>query len=379
MQVSKRPIPYRLGSNSTVLWWETTDSGDLTGHGLWVQVPAQPEIYYAANTRMFTRDDGVKVASHSVELNNLTADTVTTVRVAGPGYLGTVRYSFEHPAANDDVSFMVMNNVEGNYTDLEYLLAEKHVSANAVIGCGDLVDLGDRLGYSEWARPYLSLYNFLENAKGVVLSAFEKGKTSTGSSLIPSSPKQSPYYASTVGPCRFISLDTSRSGRKSLAAGGSQMLWLLNEVKSDDWKNASFRIIIGNQPPVTGLWADDGTYLNGKDAFLSSNLLPLIKSSGAHMCIFGGGHSYQRGILASNYESFEDLPIHYIICSGFNSPHTKEVGKWSASSDPSFLIQSSDRHYVRLDVSLDKLTLIAREWSSDAIIDQVSLSDRKLD
>lgn len=378
MQVLKRPIPYNLGSNSAVIWWET-DSTKLTGHGLWVQRAGMDEVYYEATSKFFRRKDGTKVISHSIEVLDIAADTFTTLRVAGPGYLGTVSYSVGNAAADENLSFMVANSVEGNFADLDYLIANKHTSTNAMISCGNLVDLAEKLDYVDWIKVYTSLSTSLESAKGVVLTPTEKGKTTAGKSLLPTSNNQSPYFASTIGPCRFISLDTSNSGRRSLGAGGSQVSWFLNEVKSNAWKSASFRIILGSVPPVTSLWSEDGTYLKGEDRFLKSNLMPLIKVSGANMCIFGGGHSYQRGVIASGYKSFEDLPIHYVICSGFNSPHTKEVGDWKASSDPSFLVKSSDRHYVRMDVSLGTLTLIAREWTSDSIIDQLSLSARNLE
>lgn len=361
-----------------VVWWET-DSGSVTGHGLNVQVSGSPSSFYAASTRVFQNQDGTNATSHFVDLTGLAQDSLTTVQVVGPGYLSTPTWTFEHVPADQELNFMVINDVEGNFEDLDYLIANKHTNANAILSCGDLLTPGEQHDYYEWSRIYNSLSDFLEVSKGTVFATTEVSKTLRGSFIFPNTPNRAPYFANTIGGVRVVSLDTSPSGRRSLSAGGNQLRWFFNEIKSNSWKNANYRIILGSTPPTTSLWGDDGRYADGTDRFLNNTVSSMIKNSGATLSIFGSGHSYQRGVYPSDYFSFEDLPVQYVICSGFNSPHINKVGNWSASSEPSFIVSSSDNHYVRLTVNSSALTLVAREWSSDALIDQISFSPRNLD
>lgn len=378
MNVTKRPVPYNLGSKSMVVWWET-DSGSVTGHGLNVVTSGSDPVFYAARTRIIKKLDGTNATTHVVEVNDLTPNSITTVQVIGPQYIGTQTWSFENIEEDQDLNIMVLNDVEGNFDDLDYLIANKHTEANAIISCGDLLSPGENHPYYEWSKIYTSLYSSLETSLGTVFATTESSKTLTGQSMFPTYPGRAPYFSTTLGSVRVISLDTSESGRKSLRSGGTQLRWFLNEIKGDEWKNAGYRVIIASTPPVTSLWGDDGRYGDGRDRFLEGSVAAMIKNSGATLSIFGSGHSYQRGVYPSDYPSFEDLPVNYVICSGFNSPHTHKVGSWTADSEPSFLVSASDRHYVRLTVNSSSMTLIARDWSSDALIDQISFSPRNLD
>lgn len=378
MNLLKRPVPYNLGSNSMVLWWET-DSGDVTGHGLNIQVSGGPAVFYAATTRVIPKFDGTNATSHFVVIMDLIQDSLTTVQVVGPGYIGTPLYTFEHVPVDEEVNFMVINDVEGNFDELDNVIANKHTEANALLSCGDLLEPGEEHGYDEWSKIYSSLSTFLESSKGTVFATTDLSKTIRGKHVFPTNPSRAPYFANTIGNVRVAALDTSSSGRKSLSAGGNQLRWFLNEIKSDEWKGSDFRIILGSTPPTTSLWGNDGRYKDGKDRFLDESISTMIKNSGSTLCIFGSGHSYQRGVYSSNYPGFEDMPVNYVICSGFNSPHINKVGNWSAYSEPSFIISSSDKHYVKLSVTQDAMTLVARELSNDALIDQISFSPRNLD
>lgn len=383
MNLLKRPVPYNLGSTSMVVWWET-DSDSVTGHGLNVQLSGGSPTFYAATTRIFKKQDGTNATSHFVELTGLLQNSITTVQVVGPNYISTPTWSFEHVPLDEELNFAVINDVEGNFSDgivddLEYLMLFKHSDANAILSCGDLLTPGEQPDYYEWSRIYANLSTFLESSKGTVFASTDVSKTLMGQHLFPNSPTRAPYFANTIANIRVVALDTSPSGRKSLAAGGNQLRWFLNEIKSREWKNADYRIILGSTPPTTSLWGDDGRYADGTDRFLNQSVGSMLKNSGATLAIFGSGHSYQRGVYPSDYPAFEDLPVQYVICSGFNSPHTNRVGDWTAESEPSFIVSSSENHYVRLTVNSSALTLVARDWSSDALIDQISFSPRNLD
>jgi hypothetical protein len=377
MELLKRPVAFNLGSTSAILWWET-DGVDVGGHGLNVTKDGSDAVFYAATTQSFQTPAGRQVLAHHVEVEDIPEESLFTVQVVSDNYLSTPTWSFSCPGTSDSLNFMILNGSEGNMADLASVVSAKHTDGDSIISCGGLAEIAERPTYDDLIKVHDTLEDLLQTSLGTVIAPSETSESLTGTYVTPTSPDRSPYYAMTVGPVRFLCLDTTKSGRKTLASGGKQVRWFLNQIQSSEWKNAGYRVILGSTPPCTSLWSIENKYENGKDNFLEKSIVPLIKKSGATMAIFGEGHSYQRGVMVSTLESFEDNPTYYIVSSGFNSRHLERRGNWDSLKDPGFLIRSSALHYLKLQVTSTSATLIARETSNDAIIDQISFSYKTL-
>lgn len=377
MELLKRPVAFNLGSTSAIIWWET-DGVDVGGHGLNITKDGMAPSFYSATTKSFETPAGRQVLAHHVEVEDIPDESIFTVQVVSDNYLSTPTWSFSCAGSSDSLNFMILNGSEGNMTDLASVVSTKHTDGDSIISCGGLTEIAERPTYDDMVKVHDTLTNLLQTSLGTVIAPSESSESLTGTYVTPTSPDRSPYYAMTIGPVRFLCMDTTKAGRKTLASGGKQVQWFLNQIQSTEWKSAGYRVILGSTPPVTSLWSIEDKYKTGKDNFLSKAILPLIKKSGATMAIFGEGHSYQRGVMVSTLESFEDSPTQYIVSSGFNSPHLEKRGDWESLQDPSFLVRSSDLHYLKLQVTSTSATLIARETSNDAIIDQISFSHKTL-
>jgi len=98
-----------------------------------------------------------------------------------------------------------------------------------------------------------------------------------------------PWYAWSVGNCRFVALDPNVQFPTGIDAGSEQHRWLLDELASSVNQAAKWRFILIHQPPYSQGW----TGYEG-DIPIRELLDPLIEKHKVHFVISGHTHDYER-------------------------------------------------------------------------------------
>lgn len=105
------------------------------------------------------------------------------------------------------------------------------------------------------------------------------------------------------GAIRFIVLDSNIDW-------DLQDQWLKEEIKSDEFKQAQFRIVVVHVPPFLEYWDPHAWFQQGESkwgAFVKDRYVPLFEEGGVDVVISGHQHNYERG---------ERNGIHYAIIGG---------------------------------------------------------------
>ncbi|KAI5481012.1 Metallo-dependent phosphatase [Pseudohyphozyma bogoriensis] len=96
--------------------------------------------------------------------------------------------------------------------------------------------------------------------------------------------------------CRILVLDSNLSEEEQ----GEQEQWLQWELKRDEWKQATLRIVMVHVPPFLEYW-DRKAWVDGKESewsiFVRQRLTPLLARAGASLVLSGHQHAYSRGFL----------------------------------------------------------------------------------
>lgn len=380
MNITKPPVAYRLSNTSAIIWWET-DSTVTYGHGAMVVTTASAETFVDATTYLVVDSAGKPHCTHNIFLENLPAGALFSFAIVGPDFRASTYRSYVTPANNADVTFGVINSPEGYfgsaYPQLGHVL-DKLGDVSAYLSCGNIAPKWDDATYEDWSEWYLSMRNYIDRC-GMVVAKSSSDFGSVSAAMFPTFIANKSYYALTVGCTRIVVLDTSNAGRQGLA-DASQKSWAINQFNSQDWKSASYRIVMASNPFRTTLWDQSRSFGagTGTDRYLLDTLYPLIQQSGADLAIFGQVHSYQRGVIESIYPSNEGQITHYLACGGVAPAHTVRAWTWDISQPPGIIVDSSDYHYVKIAATSLSMTVTSYNSDTDAVIDTFEVAPHQL-
>ncbi|KAI8083357.1 Metallo-dependent phosphatase-like protein [Gilbertella persicaria] len=131
---------------------------------------------------------------------------------------------------------------------------------------------------------------------------------------------------------RFIVLDSNLDW-------DSQDEWLRQEIKTDEFKRAQFRIVVVHVPPFLEYWDPEAWFQLGQSewgAFIKDRYVPLFEEGGVDLVISGHQHNYERG---------ERHGVHYAIIGGaggdLDFEQVKDWGMYEA--------KLLDFHFVMLE------------------------------
>ncbi|KAI7901990.1 Metallo-dependent phosphatase-like protein [Cokeromyces recurvatus] len=148
---------------------------------------------------------------------------------------------------------------------------------------------------------------------------------------------------------RFIILDSNLDWEL-------QDQWLKQEIASDDFKEAQFRIVVVHVPPFLEYWDPEAWFQQRQSewgAFIKDRYVPLFEESHVDLVISGHQHNYERGerngvhyaIIGGaggdiDYEQVKDwgmyeaklLDFHFVMLE-FNPPAVKETDSWTLQWD----------------------------------------------
>lgn len=156
------------------------------------------------------------------------------------------------------------------------------------------------------------------------------------------------WTAVTIGPVRWVFLDTNEHPtiRISLEPGGAQRVWLEQELVSQAWLTARWRIVAFHHPSRTEYW-DGGCYYHAlaeREALVQ--LLPL---GGCHLVLNGHAHAYQRGTLVAR-----PSPVWVVSGGGGGWLDTTHCWDW-----PEITVAQATHHWLRLSITPTALTVEA--------------------
>lgn len=146
--------------------------------------------------------------------------------------------------------------------------------------------------------------------------------------------QQSPWFSFSManGAIRFIILDSNLDW-------DSQDQWLRQEIESDSFQQAQFRIVVVHVPPFLEYWDPEAWFQLRQSewgAFIKDRYVPLFEKGGVNLVISGHQHNYERG---------ERHGIHYAIIGGaggdIDYDQVKDWGMYEA--------KLLDFHFVMLE------------------------------
>lgn len=363
-----------LSSNHSILWWET-DSLEVEGHGLHVQIFGElSSKFYPAVTTRVIRADNTRSSFHRVELRGLTPGAPVSVRVAGPSFLQPGFSSVSPPHTTQPINLAVIGSAEGNLTGLSEALGYDE-SINGVLSVGGFmpthsVSVEDVSDFLDVVGDSLSSLTFV--------CATSRDNSNTDMSVFKTYPANRRYFVTTVGPVAVMCLDTSKAGRRTLA--DEQSAWALDVFASDLWKSASYRVVLSASIFRTSVWDSSASFGNGTgvDPYLQSRLLPVLKQSGASLVICGEAKSYQHGSIESSYPSIRGATTDYITCGGIPPTHDTTAWDHQPHEEPSIFVEATRPHLVRLMVTPQSMIMSCVDTADDSLIDYLAIAPSTL-
>ncbi|MDR3262233.1 MAG: metallophosphoesterase family protein [Tannerella sp.] len=317
IRITHGPYLQSVGENEATIVW-TTDQHAVS----WVELaPAGDDSFYATERPPYyqTRDGNRVVGKlHKVTLSGLAKGTEYRYRIFSKEVLhygGQERVLYGNIAASEvygkkplrfttfdsskpDVSFLVVNDIHGRVADL------KALSRNVGYGRTDLVVFnGDMVSYMEDEQQFFA--GFMDESvnlfAGEVPVFYARGNHETRgkfnvdfSAYFPTRTGKL-YYSFRLGPVHFIVLDSGEdkpdsdieySGLAQFDAyRAEQQEWLKNELQSEAFRSAKYRIVVIHIPPSETGW--HGT-IQVREKFL-----PILNNAGITAMFCGHEHRYK--------------------------------------------------------------------------------------
>ncbi|MBN1478373.1 metallophosphoesterase [Candidatus Sumerlaeota bacterium] len=160
------------------------------------------------------------------------------------------------------------------------------------------------------------------------------------------------WFAVTYGCLRLIVLDTNQPVRPN----SPQHDWLLDEIESEAFQSATWRIAAFHHPPFSEGW--DNPDCDGELA-VRQHLWPVLRDAGVDILLMGHTHDYERGTL--------DGVVH-VITGGGGAPLDHFVQNWDF-----FEVYESTYQFCLLDISPERIEFQAKT-PDGRVIDEFTLT-----
>lgn len=158
----------------------------------------------------------------------------------------------------------------------------------------------------------------------------------------------------------IISLDPNINFPIGIHEGSDQYNWFINEIESNSWKNADWKIVALHQPPYAQSWP---TYHG--DKVIEELLKPLYEEGKIDVVLSGHTHAYERLVKTNKYGD----DILFVISGGAGGNLEPEENE----THPEMDVVKSIHHFVRFELEKNQLTLKA--YSTDMkVFDEVIIT-----
>ncbi len=288
--ITKGPCIQEAAPDSVTIVWQT-------------DVAAESVVQYGVGTPgAFTVADSSAATRHKVTLSGLEPGVIYAYRAtSGPASRASAFRTA--PPAGQPFRFVVYGDTRTN-TEVHRQVAAAITGSgpDLVFHTGDLVGAGRNYGI--WGAE------FFEPAAGLMLSTPVLpvlGNHEYGGAgplwffYFFDRPPNEGWFATTCSNVRFLGLDTN----VDYSPGSAQCEWLVQELQSAAYRNATWHIAIFHHPPFTS------TAGHPDDATVQRQLVPLFEQYGVDAVFSGHNHVYERYFYNG---------IHYVVTGGGGAP-----------------------------------------------------------
>ncbi len=340
--ITKGPYLQEVAPDSVAILWQTDAAAEsVVQYGI-----GTPEANSVADTSLATL--------HRVTLTGLAPGVVYAYTVtSGPAsQTGAFRTA---PRADQPFRFVVYGDTRtGADVHRQVAAAIAASGPDIVFHTGDLVGAGR--DYGLWGTEFFGPADAMLPGAPVVSVL---GNHEYGGAGPPwffyffDRPVPEGWFAMTYGNARFIGLDTN----VGYSPGSPQYEWLVQELQSAAYRDASWHIAFFHHPPFTC------TTGHSDDTTVQRQLVPLFEQSGVDAVFSGHSHAYER---------YLHHGVHYIVTAGGGAPL---YGLATDTVPPIRQFGLSTYHYCVVDVdpSAGTLTIAATNLSGQ-VFDGVVLS-----
>jgi len=316
IKITHGPYLQAVGENEATIVW-TTDKNAVS----WVELApgdADDSFYAKERPSFYQTRDGNRVIGtlHKITLSGLTKGTEYRYRIFSKevtdqqhrvlyGEIASSNVYSKKPlrfttlnSSKPDMSFLVVNDIHGRIADLKALCGNvRHDKTDLVIFNGDMVD-----GMEDEASFFAGFMDESVNLFAGEIPVFysrgnheTRGKFSVRFSDYFPTTTGKLYYSFRQGPVHFIVLDGGEdkpdsdieySGLAQFDAyRTAQQDWLKQELQSESFRTAKYKLVIVHIPPVASDW--HGTIE------MMEKFLPPLKNAGITAMFCGHIHRYQ--------------------------------------------------------------------------------------
>lgn len=284
------PYLQQVKPDSVTIVWET-------------DIPADSEVRYGVGTsEEFIVSDPAMATLHRLVLAGLVADTLHAYRATSGGSFSTGTFETA-PAAQRPFRFAVYGDTR-TYPDTHRQVVTGIIQSGPEIAfhTGDIVGRGR--DYFVWETEFFDPASELISHTPVVPVPGNHDYAGEGPPWFYyyfDRPLNEGWFSMTYGSVRFIGLDTS----VAYWPGSPQYEWLLRELGSAEYGNATWHVVIFHEPPFTC------TTGHTDNAVVQSHLVPLFEPYGVDVAFQGHSHAYER---------YLHNGIYYIVTGGGGGP-----------------------------------------------------------
>lgn len=340
VDIIKGPYLQQLTPNSIVIMWETN-----TAAGSRVDYWITPEEPYSV-------EGPTSVKIHEIELSGLAADTPYYYTVTSGGTTSEPNTFATAPATERSFRFVAYGDTRTNASAhaavIQGIIASE---PEFVLHTGDLVSDGDNKNV--WGPEFFDpAYDLMIKTPLLPVIGNHEGSGNLFRDFF-SLGDNDDWFAFSYSNVRFIGLNTHN---RSYSPGSTQYNWLLEELTSDAYTNATWHIVYFHHPPYTATSSHSDT------TNVKTYLVPLFEQYGVDMVFNGHSHAYER---------YFNNGIYYIVTGGGGAPLASLVD----DDDPpiSEYAESVYHHCViDVDVEGESLTLSAR-YNNGVEFDTITL------
>lgn len=288
LRITKGPMLQDSRGDVMTVLWETN---------LNPQMPRVSLGPAGAASALVDRFDGIETRRidewrflHVARFRKLSANTAYSYRVGADGVMSKTFTFRTAPAPEQNFSIGWMADNQYGWRTFRKLLPKlARRKPDLAIFPGDIVQNGYDLRewHTQWFKS-LAVGDFVAKTPLLFARGNHDGEWpyAYGYSALPGFES---YYSFTYGNTFIIVLDTE-SGRYG---SGRQTRWLKQQLKSQAYKDAAFRIVTMHKPPYTNLW--DGRHEYDGEKFVRDKWVPLFERHRLDLCVAGHAHAYERG------------------------------------------------------------------------------------
>jgi len=326
-KIIKGPYLQQVTPDSIVIMWETNTAADS-------RVDYDGQLV----------EDSTQVKIHEVLLDGLDDNTTYSYTVTSGGTTSAESTFATAPAGPRNFRFVAYGDTRTNANAHAAVIQAIIASGpELVIHTGDLVESGD--DYGQWGRQFFDpAYDLMIKTPLLPIIGNHEGSGNLFRDFF-SLGNNDYWFAFTYGGVRFIGLNTHNA---SYSPGSTQYNWLLEELTSDAYTNATWHIVYFHHPPYSS-----GSH--GDTQGVKDHLVPLFEQYGVDMVFSGHDHHYER--------SFKD-DVHYIVTGGGGAP-LRDI---NVKPNPYQIYAESTFHHCVIDVDVDNSELIFEARYNDGTV-----------